>query len=103
MHRRAEALHAALARCGTGLCGLRLQCGALLDGVGQLVGDQLAATRALRLKLIPTKEDVLTDRERVRVEIGALLRSGLAGMNADVAEVRAEARFHLVANRGWQR
>ena len=62
--------------------------GALLDGVGQLVRDQLLSAGGVRLELVAAEEDVLADGEGVGVERGALLGGGLAGVDADVGEAR---------------
>ncbi len=66
-------------------------------------GRSTAAARALWLELIPPEKDVLAECKCMGIQVGALARGGFAGMNAYVAEVRAEARFHMAADRGRQR
>ena len=54
----------------------------------QLVRDQLAAARALRLELVAAEEHMLADREGVGAERRALLRGGFAGVYPDIAEIQ---------------
>lgn len=69
----------------------------LLDRMRELVGNQLLATRALRLEFVSTEEDVLADSESIRAKCFALFSSGLIGVNADIPEVRTESGLHLTA------
>ena len=88
---------------GAALDDVALRRGALLDGVRQLVRDQLLAAGALRLELVAAEEDVAADVNALALSRGALLRGRVAGVDADVAEVGAEARLHLPAHAGGQR
>src|SRR5262245_47748447 len=71
--------------------------------MGKLVSDQLSSNRALGLKLISPEKDVLADGESLGIQACALMRGGIAGVNTDIREIRAEPRLHMTANRGRQR
>ena len=76
---------------------------ALLDGMRQFMGDQFAAVRTLRLKLVPSEGHMLAYRKGVRIEAGALLRRGLTSVNPHIAEAGAETRLHEAAHARWKR
>ena len=53
----------------TALDALRLTASALLQGMGQLVGDQFTTFPALRPELAGAEENLVADGERARQEI----------------------------------
>src|SRR5258706_13995746 len=63
---------------------------------------QLLAMRRLRLEFVLTEENVVAIGERVRSHARTLMSRSVAGVHADMFEVRAEARFHEVTHGGWQ-
>ena len=77
--------------------------GALLDRVGELVGQQVPALGGARLVLVAREEDVVAVGERPGAEVVAEAGGALVGMDADVAEVGAEPRLHEPARVGRQR
>ena len=68
---------------------------ALLDGVGELVGEQFPARRGVRREPVPAEHDVLADRVRARAELGGRRVRGLVGVDAHGAEVGQETRLQF--------
>ena len=77
--------------------------GALLDRVGELVGQQVTALGGARLVLVAREEDVVAVGERPGAEVVAEAGGALVGVDADVAQVGAEPRLHEPARVGRQR
>ena len=94
----AEALNSGFAALRDSCIDLSLDHRLLLDGVRQLVSDQLLSTRALGLELVFAEKDVFADSEGAGAETRALLRGGMIGVNANVGEVCAEPRLHVSAH-----
>lgn len=76
-----------------------LRCGALLDGVGQLVGEQFAALAAGRVELTRAKMNLVINGKGCRIEGAAGLCGAGIAMNAHDAEIGTETSFHVLAHR----
>ena len=63
----------------------------LLDGVGELVGEEVLAFRGFRAVLAGAEDDVLTDGVGVGVLGAGGLRGHGVGVDAYIAEAVAEA------------
>ena len=74
----------------------------LLDGVRQLVRDQLASGRRLGREPVPPEEDVVAGGERLRRHLAAERRGIGIRVDAHVREARAEAWLHEAAHRCGQ-
>ena len=72
---------------------------ALLDDVGELVGDQLVAGGRARVVLAAGEVDVGAGRERARGDRAVELVGGVVGVDADVGEV-AERAGHAAGDAG---
>jgi hypothetical protein len=81
-----------------GRIGAALHGRALLDGVRELVGDELAPGRRVGLVLPLAEDDVVPHGVCMGRHVGAALGGGVARMHAHVAEVGVEARLHEVAH-----
>jgi hypothetical protein len=72
----------------------------LLDGVRQLVREEVPSGLRRRRVLAAAEDHVRADRVRKRAGIARGFGGARIGVNADVAEVTAEARFHVEAGGG---
>ncbi|MCY1346840.1 hypothetical protein D9M69_329380 [compost metagenome] len=76
--------------------------GALLDGVGQFVGEQVLAGAGVRGELALVEEDVAAVGERLCLERLGQQHGGGVGVDAHAIQFRAELRLHLLAQRAGQ-
>lgn len=88
---------------GAALQRRRLPRGALLDGVGQFMGEQFAAFAGFRAELPGGEMNLVADREGARLQLLVQLRGAGVGMDAHGAEIGAEARLHELPQLGRQR
>src|SRR5262249_41400779 len=75
----------------------------LLDGVGQLVGEQSAALAGAGLVLAAREEDVVLVGERPSAELIAQARGLRIAVDADIGEIGIEVRLHVAAQVGRER
>ncbi|MCY1406325.1 hypothetical protein D9M71_215870 [compost metagenome] len=75
---------------------------ALLDGVGQFVGEQMLAGAGVRGELALVEEDVVATSEGLRLERLGQEHGGGVGVDAHAVQRGAELGFHLLAHRAGQ-
>jgi cell wall-associated NlpC family hydrolase len=75
----------------------------LLDGVGQLVGNQALAGGRIRPILSGIEVNVASMGECACLQIAVHPAGGTVGMNADMAEIASEASLHSSLKSGFQR
>ena len=66
--------------------------------MGQFMGEQMAASRAVRLEFTAVENDIRAHRERPCANGSGGLGCDAIGMNFYPAEIMAEARFKMAAN-----
>jgi hypothetical protein len=77
--------------------------GLLLDRMGQLMRDQLAAGAGIGAEGAAREKDVIAAGEGPRTQSHAEPRRPFVGVDAHWAEIRVKALLHLVADRFRQR